>query len=97
MCHLAPGVKQIARGRPAVSAPGSRHGSGAHLARVVLATLELAAFVVCGDTVWMPRTGEGGDHNLGKLTRLLPQAPLATAVLGGRMVIEEPDGQDRAL
>ena len=66
-------------------------------ARAVLATRELAAFVVCGDTVWMPRAGEGGDHNLVKLTRLLPRAPFATAVLGGRMVVEELDEQDRAL
>ena len=65
--------------------------------RAVLATRELAAFVVCGDTVWMPRAGEGGDHNLKKLTRLLPRAPFATAVLGGRMVIGELDEQDRAL
>ena len=65
--------------------------------RAALATRELAAYVVCGDTVWMPRAGEGGDRNLGKLTRLLPRAPFATAVLGGRMVLEELDEQDRAL
>jgi menaquinone-dependent protoporphyrinogen IX oxidase len=65
--------------------------------RAALAAREFAAFVVCGDTVWMPRAGEGGDHNLKKLTRLLPRAPFATAVLGGRMVIEELDEQDRAL
>ena len=66
-------------------------------AREMLATRDLAAFVVCGDTVWMPRAGEGGDRNLGKLTRLLPRVPFATAVLGGRMVIEELDEQDREL
>jgi menaquinone-dependent protoporphyrinogen IX oxidase len=66
-------------------------------AREALAARELAAFVVCGDTVWLPRAGEGGERNLGKLTRLLPRAPFATAVLGGRMVVEELDEQDRAL
>lgn len=66
-------------------------------AREALAARDLAAFVVCGDTVWMPRAGEGGDRNLGKLTRLLPKAPFATAVLGGRMAVEELDEQDRAL
>ena len=66
-------------------------------AREALAARELAAFVVCGDTVWLPRAGEGGERNLGKLTRLLPRAPFATAVLGGRMVVEELDGQDRSL
>ena len=66
-------------------------------AREALAARELAAFVVCGDTVWLPRAGEGGERNLAKLTRLLPRAPFATAVLGGRMVVEELDEQDRAL
>ena len=66
-------------------------------AREALAARELAAFVVCGDTVWLPRAGEGGERNLGKLTRLLPREPFATAVLGGRMVVEELDEQDRAL
>jgi menaquinone-dependent protoporphyrinogen IX oxidase len=66
-------------------------------ARAALAERKLAAFVVCGDTVWLPRAGEGGDRNLEKLTRLLPRAPFATAVLGGRMVVEELDEQDRAL
>lgn len=65
-------------------------------AREALAARELAAFVVCGDTVWMPRAGEGGERNLGKLTRLLPRAPFATAVLGGRMAVDELDEQDRA-
>ena len=65
-------------------------------ARAALAARELAAFVVCGDTVWLPRAGEGGERNLAKLTRLLPRAPLATAVLGGRMVVEELDDEDRA-
>ena len=64
-------------------------------ARTALAARELAAFVVCGDTVWMPRAGEGGDRNLVKLTRLLPRPPFATAVLGGRMAVEELDDQDR--
>jgi menaquinone-dependent protoporphyrinogen IX oxidase len=77
---------------PAVLPAMERFCGSAHAA---LAVRELAAFVVCGDTVWMPRAGEGGDHNLGKLTRLLPQAPFATAVLGGRMVIAELDEQDR--
>ncbi len=66
-------------------------------AREMLSARKLAAFVVCGDTVWMPRAAEGGEHNLKKLTRLLPRAPFATAVLGGRMVIEDLDEQDRAL
>jgi menaquinone-dependent protoporphyrinogen IX oxidase len=66
-------------------------------ARELLAGREIAAFVVCGDTVWLPRAGEGGDRNLVKLTRLLPRAPFATAVLGGRMAVEELDDGDRAL
>lgn len=66
-------------------------------AREVLAARRLAAFVVCGDTVWMPRAGEGGDRNLVKLMRLLPREPFATAVLGGRMAVEELDEADRAL
>jgi menaquinone-dependent protoporphyrinogen IX oxidase len=65
--------------------------------RDALAARELAAFVVCGDTVWLPRAGEGGDRNLDKLIRLLPRAPFATAVLGGRMVIDALDEQDREL
>jgi menaquinone-dependent protoporphyrinogen IX oxidase len=77
---------------PAVLPAMERFCERAHAA---LAARELAAFVVCGDTVWMPRAGEGGERNLGKLTRLLPRAPFATAVLGGRMVIEELDEQDR--
>ena len=66
-------------------------------AREALAARELAAFVVCGDTVWIPRAGEGGERNLEKLTRLLPREPFATAVLGGRMAVEELDEADRAL
>jgi len=66
-------------------------------ARESLAARKLAAFVVCGDTVWLPRAGEGGEGNLEKLTRLLPRKPFATAVLGGRMAVEELDEQDRAL
>jgi menaquinone-dependent protoporphyrinogen IX oxidase len=66
-------------------------------ARESLAARKLAAFVVCGDTVWMPRSGEGGERNLEKLTRLLPRQPFATAVLGGRMAVEQLDERDRAL
>ena len=54
-----------------------------------------AAFVVCGDTLWNPKAGEGGHGNLTKLTDLMPAEPFATAVLGGRMVMEELDDEDR--
>lgn len=59
-----------------------------------LAGIPLAAFVVCGDTVWVPRAGEGGDRNLAKLLRLLPRVPVATAVLGGRLAVAELDAVD---
>ncbi|UCG39202.1 MAG: hypothetical protein JSV00_02915, partial [bacterium] len=51
-------------------------------------------FVVCGDTLWNPKAGEGGIRNLEKLTRLLPSKPFATAILGGRMRMEELDDED---
>ena len=54
----------------------------------------LAAFVVCGDAMWNPKAGEGGNKNLEKLTRFLPSEPLAVAVLGGRMRMEELDEED---
>jgi len=54
----------------------------------------LAVFVVCGDTMWNPRKGEGGWKNLRKLTRLLPKEPFASAVFGGRMRMEELDEVD---
>ncbi len=63
--------------------------------RELLAGRELAAFVVCGDTLWIPRAGEGGQRNLAKLTRLLPHPPSSAAVFGGRMRMEELDGRDR--
>ncbi len=56
---------------------------------------ELAAFVVCGDSLWMPRAGEGGEKNLAKLIRLLPRPPLATAVFGGRLRMDGLDPDDR--
>ncbi len=55
----------------------------------------LAAFVVCGDTLWNPRVGEGGEANLNKLTSLLPMTPVAGGVFGGRMRMAELDSQDR--
>lgn len=54
----------------------------------------LFAFVVCGDTLWNPKSGEGGDKNLRKLTDRLPSKPGAVAVLGGRMIMEELDEED---
>jgi len=54
----------------------------------------MAAFVVCGDTLWNPKAGEGGNKNLEKLTRLLPAEPFAIAILGGRMLMEELDEED---
>jgi menaquinone-dependent protoporphyrinogen IX oxidase len=62
--------------------------------RLVLSRLPLAAFVVCGDTVWIPRAGEGGRANMEKLTRLLPREPFASAVLPGRMRMEQLDERD---
>ena len=59
-----------------------------------LASRPIAAFVVCGDTLWNPRKGEGGWKNLHKLTRLLPSEPFASAVFGGRMRMEELDAFD---
>lgn len=52
------------------------------------------AFVVCGDTLWNPEAGEGGGKNLEKLTGLIPVPPVATAVLGGRMRMEDLDEED---
>jgi len=60
----------------------------------VLAGKPLAAFVVCGDTMWNPEVGEGGNKNLEKLTRFLPKEPFAVAVLGGRMIMDELDEED---
>ena len=54
----------------------------------------LAAFVVCGDTLWNPKAGEGGNKNLVKLTRLLPGDPFASAIFGGRMHMEDLDDED---
>jgi len=60
----------------------------------ILAGKSLAAFVVCGDTMWNPKADEGGNKNLAKLTRFLPSEPFAVAVLGGRMRMEELDDED---
>lgn len=54
----------------------------------------LFAFVVCGDTLWNPKSGEGGDKNLSKLTDRLPSEPLAVTILGGRMNMDELDDED---
>ena len=54
----------------------------------------LAAFVVCGDTMWNPKAGEGGNKNLEKLIRFLPTEPFATAIFGGRMCMDELDEED---
>lgn len=62
--------------------------------REALREKSLAAFVVCGDSLWNPQTGEGGQKNLRKLTRLLPKEPLATGVFGGRMRMEDLDDED---
>ncbi len=62
--------------------------------RELLSEKPLAAFVVCGDTLWNPKAGEGGHKNLVKLTRFLHVYPFATAVLGGRMRMEELDDED---
>ncbi len=53
------------------------------------------AFVVCGDTLWIPKAGEGGNANLDKLTSLLPEVPDAVAVFSGRMIMEELNDEDR--
>ncbi len=60
----------------------------------VLAEKPLAAFVVCGDSMWNPKAEEGGNKNLVKLTRFLPSEPIAVAVLGGRLRMEELDEED---
>jgi menaquinone-dependent protoporphyrinogen IX oxidase len=60
----------------------------------ILAGKPLAAFVVCGDTMWNPKAEEGGNKNLEKLTRFLPTEPFAVAILGGRMRMEELDEED---
>ncbi|MCJ7498842.1 flavodoxin domain-containing protein [bacterium] len=60
----------------------------------LLAEKPLAVFVVCGDSMWNPKVGEGGNKNLEKLTRFLPSEPIAVAVLGGRMRMEELDEED---
>jgi len=60
----------------------------------ILAGKPLAAFVVCGDTLWNPEVEEGGEKNLRKLTDLLPGVPFAVAVLGGRMIMEDLDAED---
>ena len=62
--------------------------------RELLGEKPLAAFVVCGDTMWNPKAGEGGSKNLDKLTRFLPSEPFATAIFGGRMRMEELDNED---
>ena len=60
----------------------------------VLAEKPLAAFVVCGDSMWNPKAEEGGNKNLEKLTRFLPSEPFAVVVLGGRMIMDELDEED---
>jgi len=62
--------------------------------REALSGSPVAAFVVCGDTLWNPRAGEGGAGNLRKLTDLLPAPPVAAAVFGGRLRMEDLDGED---
>ncbi len=62
--------------------------------REVLAEKSVAAFVVCGDTLWNPKSEEGGNKNLVKLTRFLPAEPFAVGIFGGRMVMEELDDED---
>ena len=62
--------------------------------REILAGKSLAAFVVCGDSMWNPAAGEGGNKNLEKLTRFLPVEPFATAILGGRLRMAELDDED---
>jgi menaquinone-dependent protoporphyrinogen IX oxidase len=60
----------------------------------ILAGKFLAAFVVCGDARWNPKAGEAENKNLEKLTRFLPSEPIAVAVLGGRMRMDELDKED---
>jgi menaquinone-dependent protoporphyrinogen IX oxidase len=60
----------------------------------ILVEKPIAAFVVCGDTLWNPRSGEGGQKNLEKLTKHLPVKPFATVILGGRMRMEQLDNED---
>ncbi len=60
----------------------------------VLAGKPLAAFVVCGDTLWNPKADEGGNKNLIKLTRFLPSEPFAAGIFGGRMIMDELDEED---
>ena len=62
--------------------------------REALGEKPLAAFVVCGDTMWNPKAEEGGNKNLVKLTRLLPVDPFSSAIFGGRMRMEELDDED---
>ena len=59
-----------------------------------LAEKPLAAFVVCGDTLWNPKPDEGGNKNLVKLTRFLPSDPFAVGIFGGRMIMDELDDED---
>ena len=59
-----------------------------------LAGKPLAAFVVCGDTLWNPKAEEGGNKNLIKLTRFLPSEPIAAGIFGGRMIMDELDDED---
>ena len=62
--------------------------------QMILAGKPLAAFVVCGDARWNPKAGEAENKNLEKLTRFLPSEPIAVAVLGGRMIMDELDDED---
>lgn len=61
----------------------------------ILSEKPVAAFVVCGDTLWIQKAGEGGHANLEKLVSLLPVDPVACAVFGGRMVMNMLDDKDR--
>jgi menaquinone-dependent protoporphyrinogen IX oxidase len=54
----------------------------------------LAAFVVCGDHLWLPEGGEGAGRNLAKLTGFLVREPFATAVFGGRLRMDELNSRD---
>lgn len=54
-----------------------------------------AVFVVCGDTAWNSRAGEGGGKNLEKLTRLLPGRSVASGIFGGRLRVDDLDEVDR--
>ena len=62
--------------------------------REFLAEKPIAAFVVCGDTLWNPKSEEGGNKNLDKLTRFLPAEPFAVGIFGGRMIMDELDDED---